>query len=244
MDHEWLINGVSPEGFTWHGPGRRRRGRAIVDLHHRLKQIWYLERAIEMARSIACVKLSNGDTATCFLIAPQLIMTNHHVFETQKDTVGARIRFNYRQRFDGDWEETEDCTCDATVFESDKDLDYTVVALSEAPQRPFIRIRSNEAIERDMHVAIIQHPNGEALQIAMRDNSLVYDDETSIEYLTNTDYGSSGAPVFDDTWRCVALHSQRVKDPRTTTRTVWYRNRGTKLSAILDNPKVDALIPR
>ena len=41
----------------------------------------------------------------------------------------------------------------------------------------------------------------------------------------------------------VALHSQRVKDPNSTTRTRYYRNRGIKLSAILQNPAVDALIP-
>ena len=243
MDDDWLATGTSASGFAWHGPKRRRRAAAIVDAHHRIKQIWYLERALEMARSVARVVNPNGKTATCFLVAPQLIMTNHHVFQRPEDTDGVQIQFNYRQRYDGDWEDPDVYTCDASTFETDKEMDYTVVGLSTPARLPVLPIRWDEPVQRDGHLAIVQHPNGEALQIAMRDNALVWDDAMWIEYLTNTDYGSSGAPVFDDTWRCVALHSQRVKDPRTTTRTVYYRNRGIKLSAILQNPAVDALIP-
>jgi endonuclease G len=92
---------------------------------------------------------------------------------------------------------------------------------------------------RQSHIAIIQHPSGSPLQVAMRDNSLVYD--KSIEYLTNTDYGSSGAPVFNDNWNVITLHSQRVKDPNSNT---WYRNRGTKIATLLRLTDVDRLIPQ
>src|SRR5262249_24438414 len=108
---------------------------------------------------------------------------------------------------------------------------------------PYLQLRHGELAARGDHIAIIQHPYGEPLQVALRDNSLVYDDESAIEYLTNTDYGSSGSPVFNDNWQVIALHSQRVKDPKSRGVVTYYRNRGIKIAAILNLPEIDRLLP-
>jgi len=244
MNRSWLINGVSDDGFTWHGSAKPSTRRAVIELDQKLKQIWYLERATKVSRSVARICFPDGTTyGTGFLVAPNLILTNHHVFGQPEDTQGVRIELNYRQLFGGRVTKPAVYECDPTVFITNKPLDYTLVGLSQPAKQPYLRLRHGEVAAQGGHVAIIQHPLGEPLQVAMRDNSLAYDDDTVVEYITNTDYGSSGAPVFNDNWNVIALHSQRVRDPRVNTATVWYRNRGTKIAAILSNPAVNKLIP-
>lgn len=243
MDSNWLTTGVSAAGFgDWHGPAEINTRKAIVDLEQNLKKIWYLERAVAVSRSVGRVLFPNGrNFATCFLIAPQLILTNHHVFGKPEDTVGVRIQFNYREQYNGGLTKVDEHVCDTTTFITNQDLDFTLVALTQPAKQPYLPLRHPDTAVRQSHIAIIQHPSGSPLQVAMRDNSLVYDDDKSIEYLTNTDYGSSGAPVFNDNWNVIALHSQRVKDPNSNT---WYRNRGTKITTLLRLIDVDRLIPQ
>ncbi|MGY3404144.1 hypothetical protein ACVWZV_000257 [Bradyrhizobium sp. GM5.1] len=57
-----------------------------------------------------------------------------------------------------------------------------------------------------MNVNIIQHPNGLPKMIAVRDNVLQYRTDRTLLYETDTDHGSSGSPVFNDSWELVALH--------------------------------------
>jgi len=59
-------------------------------------------------------------------------------------------------------------------------------------------------------VNIIQHPNGEPKQLAIRNNQVVDELELFLHYRTDTDPGSSGSPVFNDQWEVVALHHSGV----------------------------------
>jgi len=68
---------------------------------------------------------------------------------------------------------------------------------------------------------MIQHPGGQPKQIAVRDSQIValskedalaIDLENFIHYTTDSEPGSSGAPVFNDQWQVVALHHRGVPD--------------------------------
>jgi endonuclease G, mitochondrial len=243
MDRDWLRSGESSDGFAWHGPANPESRPAIVDPQQKIKQIWYLEQALIAARAVGRVVIDGGvDYATCFLVAPSLILTNHHVFATGAETQQAYVEFNHRELYNGELSEASRYQFDPQVFVTDPALDFSLVGLQEPAGIPYLPLRHGQKVARNSHIAIVQHPDGQPLQVAMRDNSLVFDDADRIEYLTNTDYGSSGSPVFNDNWRVIALHSQRVRDPRQAA-TVWYRNRGIKIEAILRNPKVGQRIP-
>lgn len=244
MKKDWLTNGISAAGFDWHGPQDPLQRPAVVDPQQKNKQIWYLELALERSRSIARVKFPNGGFATCFLVGPNLILTNNHVFETPDDTQGVKIQFDYRETFLGDLTDPVEFDPDPAIFITDAQLDFTLVSLSsEVTDRDYLRVRHGQQPQANSHISIIQHPGGQPLQVAMRDNSLVFQDDAGIEYLTNTDYGSSGSPVFNDNWQVIGLHSQRVKDPGISGKVVWYRNRGSKITRILQNAQVAHSIP-
>ena len=84
MKSHWVISGTSPVGFKWSGGDAVSRVTGglteFVVGEPNFKHIWWLEEALKAARKIARVKLPNG-SATCFLIANDVLMTNNHVFE-------------------------------------------------------------------------------------------------------------------------------------------------------------------
>ncbi len=65
-------------------------------------------------------------------------------------------------------------------------------------------------INQGEYVSIIQHPGGEPKQISVRENQLVELAETRLIYLCDTAPGSSGSPVFNDSWQVVGLHHSGV----------------------------------
>lgn len=80
------------------------------------------------------------------------------------------------------------------------------------------------------YVSIIQHPNGGPKAVTVRENkvSSIFDD--FVHYLTDTEPGSSGSPVFNDQWVVVALHHSGVPDPNK--KNAWIANEGIRISSI------------
>ena len=56
----------------------------------------FLELAIAMGRAVARIKIGGG-LGTGFLVGPGLIMTNHHVIESEAHVAGALAQFDYQE---------------------------------------------------------------------------------------------------------------------------------------------------
>ena len=234
MKTQWVRTGSSPHGFTWKGSASLTP--YVVIGEPNFKQIWWMEKALNAARHVARIRCPAG-TATGFLVRKDLLLTNHHVLENKQDCAGARIQFNYRSCADGSMAPIDEYACDADgFFNTDAELDYTIVKLKPKnsqhagaiwgtftlnPAQPLVGQRIN----------IIQHPRGRSMEIAFRDNQIKAVSDHFIQYITDTDYGSSGSPVLDDWFDLIALHSQRVKDPKRAGQ--WTCNQGTRMSAII-----------
>ena len=243
MKTHWLMSGVSGDGFTWMEETteqtRRGMGFEAVLGPPNFKEIWWLECALQAARSVARVKMANG-AATGFLIGPDLFLTNNHVFETEGDAAAAVLQFNYRLLAGGDVAPRDEWRCDPeSLFKTNPELDYTVVRIKQkGGKRPgdlwgFYDVNHGTTVRTSQRVNIIQHPQGRFQEIAFRDNQVKAVGEIFIQYLTDTDYGTSGSPVFDDWFNVVALHNQRVPDPNNPQR--WYRNQGYRIEAIIED---------
>ncbi|MDH3694418.1 MAG: serine protease [Gammaproteobacteria bacterium] len=249
MKAHWVNNGTSTAGFGWQGgetvnPQTDTRVEAVLG-EPNFKSIWWLELALDAARSVGRVKLPNG-SASGFLIAPDIFMTNNHVFEDEGDARNATLQFNYRLLANEDPAPRDDWTCDPDdLFKTNEDLDYSIVRVKEKDAKKagdvwgHFNLRHGTNVVSNQRVNIIQHPQGRFQEIAFRDNQVKNVSDNFIQYLTDTDYGTSGSPVFDDFFNVVALHNQRVPDPSNPTR--WYRNQGFRVEAILAD--ADTLIP-
>jgi V8-like Glu-specific endopeptidase len=187
---------------------------------------------------------------TGWLIAPGLLITNHHVVNARTRSPGSRPRVaeedlrlqvaNSRSRFDygADETETEELTAGDLVA-WDEALDYAVMRLSagQAP-RPLLRIATTPLLlngTEPVAVNIIQHPGGQPKRVALRNNLVFEADEHDVRYFTDTRSGSSGSPVFTDDWTVVALHrgTRRMEEVHYQGRKTAFVNVGTQMSRIL-----------
>lgn len=201
-----------------------------------LRHISFLGRGLEVARTIAFVVVG-GWTGTGFMISCDLFLTANHVLPDRQLLGRTKVRFNYQLTFDGAEEKTRDYSPNtAGVFYANKDLDYTLVQIEGSPGDDWGVASLNPAVvEKDSRVNIIQHPAGQPKQISFQNNFVEYADSRVVQYLTSTMCGSSGAPVFDDQWRVIALHHAGgvLLEPGTNRR--YFRNQGIAIKAILED---------
>ena len=178
----------------------------VVGLNN-LLSIGWVGRALELAACVCRVNTPNGP-GSGFLIATDLLLTNHHVLPDAA-TAGATVaEFNYQVDWGGQLEPVRRFTCDPSFFHNNKELDYAIVRVNGAPGDlyGFVNLATRADPTVNDFVSIIQHPEGGPKKIAFTDNkvSAVFND--LVQYSTDTEPGSSGSPVFNQEWEIVGLH--------------------------------------
>jgi V8-like Glu-specific endopeptidase len=73
----------------------------------------------------------------------------------------------------------------------------------------FLRLRASVSYPIGIRLNIIQHPQGRKKEVVVQQNELKDVHTNVIHYYSDTDYGSSGSPVFDNKWDLMALHHAR-----------------------------------
>jgi V8-like Glu-specific endopeptidase len=201
-----------------------------------LKQISWLQSGIEVSRSV-CRVLTPKGLGTGFLIAPNLLMTNHHVIPDADIARQSVAEFNYQQDITGKYLPSYRYRLNPQVFQTSPvgELDYTILNIDPAAELPSLeswgRLELNSFADPipSEHVVIIQHPNGGLKQIAVTANQVVKSNGHYLLYTTDTMPGSSGAPVFNDVWQVIAIHHAGI-DRTGGVRS--FTNEGILMSAI------------
>jgi hypothetical protein len=228
-------------------------------------RIGFLSAALTVGRSVARISVPRFDrgepqtlasgrpwtmTGTGWLIGSDLFVTNHHVINAREaneadaspsdlalQAGGATVAFDF------DEEGSEPNPVAVSRLElADADLDYAVLRLSRGAERTPLRMRDELLTMTPstyLPVNIIQHPRGRPKRVALRNNLLSGADADTVRYFTDTDFGSSGAPVCDDSWRVVALHrgAEAVEDVSFQGKSTAFVNFGTQITRLLADVK-------
>ena len=167
-------------------------------------------------------------------------MTNNHVIPDPAVAGETVVEFNYQEDTDGQLLETVRYKLDPGLFKTSgrERLDYTLVGLAPDPAKPpleswgHLHLNPHADPVPTEHVVVIQHPNGGLKQIALSANWVMGTKGPLIHYTTDTMPGSSGSPVFNDSWHVIAIHhagGSLVKGADGKNR---YVNEGVLMSAI------------
>lgn len=153
------------------------------------------------------------------MVSSRLFLTNNHVLATPDAARSHLLQFDYELDVAGTpkkWSEfrldpdTFFWTCPAT------ELDVTLVAVGDQvtgdrPVTAFGYLPLSGAKDKHAegdYVTIIQHPEGDYKQIALRENQLIGRGKAgnTLHYEADTLGGSSGSPVLNDQFELIALH--------------------------------------
>lgn len=196
---------------------------------------------------------------TGFMIAPGLMLTNHHVLPSKRDTAGIGINFGYERGVDGINEGEIFELAPDDLFFNDEQLDFAVVAVKGASltgdtleKFGFHKlIGQTGKVLIGQPINIIQHPEGGPKKYAVSENKLLDVLESYLHYQTDTLPGSSGSPTFSQLWEVVSLHHSGVPEMRdgrildrrgrfwdgnsqSDDEINWIANEGVRISRILN----------
>lgn len=174
---------------------------------------------------------------TGFLARPGLLVTNNHVLPDEEASRGAVAEFNLEAGLSAAGSPRLYRLAPSRYFVSDTQADITVVAIEAASDAETFVTLAKAAPAVGDRVNIIQHPQGGPKQVSLQDNRVTYCDHLRVQYRTATLPGSSGSPVFNDSWEVVAVHRAGGHLQRSDEDDLVFTNEGA-LYVLLD-----ALLP-
>jgi endonuclease G len=213
----------------------------------------YLQLGTLCSRSVCRIHLRNASGSTVgfgtgFLVAPGVLLTNHHVIASAEEARSALAEFDYESDVRGvDKSVVTFVVLDDPPPFAQQGLDFCLAAVSARSidgQRSLsdfgwlsLSPEPGKAFVGE-YLTIIQHPQGELKQVCVRENKLLKYDPTgnTIWYMTDTVPGSSGSPVFNGSWQVVALHHSGV--PKMDSKGRWLTVDGKVWDSSMDESKV------
>jgi Trypsin-like peptidase domain len=212
----------------------------ILDESATLLPFHFLRTGDRLGRAVVKLLRSDGAGGTGFLVAPGILLTNHHVLPDAETAALTIALANYEAAPPGSTPgRPASVPLDPDgLFVTNAELDFTFCGVRGLDFLGSIALdRDTRNIAESETVNIIQHPRGRPKEVALRDNRVVKADGVVVQYECSTEPGSSGSPVFNNRWETVALHHASVQADAPEARCVdgspsRYLNEGIRISAI------------
>jgi hypothetical protein len=207
-------------------------------------------------RAVAHVSASGLDfegvpgewNGTGFLVSPNLFLTNHHVLNSIEVAAEATVEFDFEIARNALLGGRSDIAPSRKVFRlnprrlyvsspANGGLDYAFVWVDEvaASEFGFIPLeRSSFTMSQGEQAFVIHHPDRRTKEVSVDDTDVLAVESSVIHYASDTDSGSSGAPVINRQGDLIALHhatrlqSTTLSDGHVSS----YVNEGVKIAAI------------
>jgi len=231
-------SGPKMEDKNWKGPDQvDPEFEKVMGTRPTFLPISFLETGLERAKSVVRV-VCPGGFGSGFLIRDNLLITNHHVISNEDQARKTKVECNYQLTAGGLSApvETYKLSPDEVFATSpmDEGDDWTVVRVEGDPNSKWGSLALAPAeVKAEDYVQIVQHPSGEPKQVALYHNVVAFANDDRVQYLTDTLPGSSGSPVFDKGWRLVALHHSGGWITEPGSKSVYFRNEGIHVNALL-----------
>lgn len=204
-----------------------------------------LDLLVKLAPSVCKLIIDISGTTqygTAFRIGEKTLLTNWHVLHRKGDEKAATAvtaAFGYELNDAGKPRDITHISCDAASVTSDKKDDWAIITTTDVMKNEWTVIDLKKAADPviDASAFIIQHPQGEPKRIGYVRNKVCHFDQQIVHYLTDTQEGSSGAPVFNDEGKLIALHHAGGRPQTIAGKAPMKKNEGIRISRILEGLK-------
>jgi hypothetical protein len=175
---------------------------------------------------------------TAFRIGPKLLLTNWHVLYEQRShhkATAVLAEFGYEAEVTN-----TGCVavhCDVTSIQASQTNDWAIIQSAEAlgDEWPIIPLKRLAMPQLRSATYIIQHPGGSAKRLGYVRNQVSYANDRVVQYLTDTQGGSSGAPVFNVAGEVIAVHHSGGQPHTLLGKAPLKKNEGILVSRILED---------
>ncbi|HEX2572597.1 MAG TPA: DNA/RNA non-specific endonuclease [Polyangia bacterium] len=213
-----------------------------------LTEVSFLDKGTRAARAVCRLSEEGRPMGTGFLVAPGILMTNHHVIDSTEAARAFAAEFDYQ--FDADDQPLRTVRFALApeqlfVTSPADQFDFTLVAVQETsdagtPVSSYgwlpLDPRTDKILEGEP-IVIIQHPDGRTKQLCLFHSELVDRVDSYLHFTTDTAPGASGSPCFNRQWQIVALHHASVDTGEGTPGRPKLINEGVRISHILESLK-------
>lgn len=204
----------------------------------------FLDIGVQTSRATCKIEASGVDytgasgawVGTGFLVSKNLLLTNNHVINSIDVARNATCVFNFQLGADGKPATTKRFRVrpDRLFITSSaiNGLDFTLVWVDGEPGNEFgqVRIdRSAFAVGLNEFANVVGHPQGRMKEVSLQENNVLWMDEKVVHYSSDTEGGSSGSPVSNNSWQVFALHHA---SKATQVAGQSFLNEGIKFTAI------------
>jgi hypothetical protein len=252
-----------PGGRTWQPPSEHPEYSSAVSSAHAWLPVRFLadgQRAGESVALVSVVRFEQGEMKTAWprtagtgwLIGPDLLITAYHVVNARLDGEEAADEEDFTAQalsvqaiFGYDREDRPGTSVGVTgLVERNRELGYVLLRLKSAPGLSPLQLAASAPAAdvpagEDSHppLNVILHRRDQPKLLIVRNclATTVTERENDVGYFSDSDLGASGAPVFDDEWRVVAMHraTAQVRGVMFQGLTTAWANVATQLTAIL-----------
>jgi hypothetical protein len=181
---------------------------------------------------------------TGFRISDKLILSNHHVL-FPKNQAATKVQADFG--FDVDAKGTSLAVTSlpgtTSTIKGEKADDWAVIEVPDMrPDWPVIPVDAALAPQSGDFAYILQHPNAQQKRLGFVRNTISDVDDGVVRYLTDTEPGSSGAPVFDMGGRLIALHHRGGRPFEVAGKPPVSKNEGVRISRVLTRLKANGVL--
>jgi V8-like Glu-specific endopeptidase len=197
-----------------------------------------LQRLLELAPAVCRLEVvvpGDSQRATAFRIGSDLLLTNWHALHFgQVAAAQVTAEFGFEDDGKGGTKATTAIACDVASMAGDAADDWCVIrtAAPIAATIPLIPLSAAADPVLNAPAFIIQHPGGEKKRVAYTRNQITGFDDRIVHYLSDTQYGSSGAPVLDDSGKIVALHRAGGRPQEVAGKPPVKKNEGIRIARV------------
>jgi hypothetical protein len=121
-----------------------------------------------------------------------------------------------------------------STIKGDVHDDWAVIGLCSAPVGafPVIQLSSAVAPAQNAYAFVVHHPGGQRKRVSFVRNQITWFNDRVVQYLSDTQTGSSGSPVFDDHGRLIALHRAGGRPQSVAGKEPLRKNEGVRISRV------------